>query len=106
MIPARAGGSYVVSMTTNSTTHPTGPYEGETARRLTNARDEVARLWEANVRAQVAGTSDRSSAVLQNGVPEFLDELALLLASPLPREALEQRASTLAVNHGQERATI
>ena len=94
-------------MTKATTTEPPpGIDSGITARRLMQVRGEILSTWEARAREQIPAARTQGSLALRNSLPGFLDELAILLASPAPRAALEQLGTALAVEHGQERAAV
>ncbi|HXH76591.1 MAG TPA: HAMP domain-containing sensor histidine kinase [Bacteriovoracaceae bacterium] len=80
-------------------------HENETSRLISANRSYIIELWESEVRKKVNSASQASKSVLINTLPVFLTDLAEAVAKNDPA-ALAMKGSTLAGDHGGERARL
>jgi signal transduction histidine kinase len=77
----------------------------ETSRRMLALRETVLAEWEARVRAMVPGARDLAHPILVDTLPAFYDNIVQALTPGYARTDANT-GSTLAVEHGGERARI
>lgn len=70
------------------------------------SKQSILRLWEKRVRQELPAASAQEEAALFNSLPALLDQIADVLDSPSPDEALRQQESQMALDHGRERALL
>jgi PAS domain S-box-containing protein len=74
------------------------------AERLRAAKNLLLRSWAERARERLPPARQNDSLALVDALPQFIDQLVIVLASQSPREALDRMESALAVEHGRDRA--
>src|SRR5436305_1449539 len=76
----------------------------DTAGRLRAGKDSVVLKWATRATARLPEAAREHPLALVDALPDFLDQLVEVLASPAPRAALAHLEGVLAIEHGRERA--
>src|SRR5436190_7038458 len=63
-------------------------------------KDDILRLWEQRVRAELPAVEPHPSRIVLDALPEFLDEMAETLDHKSPP------ATTICTEHGEQRAGL